>query len=227
MAYVEGEMPIFNGNGNAFGGSEGWWVIILFALIFGWGRNGYGTNGNNGGVTDGYVLASDFANIERKIDGVNSGLCDGFYAMNTGMLNGFSSINQNIMQNGYETRNAVQGVSSQLASCCCDIRQEIAGVNYNIANQLAQTNYNMAKNTCDIIQANQNNTQRIIDFMTNEKIASLQAENTSLKGAISQSEQTGVLLNAINRTPTPAYVVPNPYCCNQYTVSSGCNGSIL
>ncbi len=222
MAYVEGEMPIFNGTNNGFGGAECWWVIILFALIFGWGNNGYGRNTNGGGATDGYILASDFANIERKLDGVNNGICDGFYAMNTGMLNGFSGINQNIMQNGYETRNAIQGVSTQLASCCCDIRQELAGVNYNIANQLAQTNYNMAKNTCDIIQSNKDSTQRIIDFMTCEKISALQSENSLLRNEKSQSEQTGVLLSAINRTPTPAYVVPNPYCCNNV-----CTGTTL
>ncbi len=56
----------------------------LFIVLFGWGGNGWG--GNNGGVMDGYVLTSDFANIERKLDSVNNGLCDGFYAMNTGML---------------------------------------------------------------------------------------------------------------------------------------------
>lgn len=36
--------------------------------------------GNTGaGVVDGYVLTSDFANIERKMDGINNGMCDGFY----------------------------------------------------------------------------------------------------------------------------------------------------
>lgn len=227
MAYVEGEMPIYTGDNRngAFGGSEVWWIVILFAMFFGWGGNGYGPNGS--GATNGYILASDFSNIERKIDGVNNGICDGFFAMNTGMLNGFGTVNQNIMTNGYETRNAIQGLSSQMASCCCDIRQEIAGVNYNIANQFAQTNYNMAKNTCDIIQSSRDNTQRIIDYMTTEKIASLQAENVALKGQISQDAQTGTLLNAINRTPIPSYNVPNPYCCNQYTFSNSCSGSVL
>lgn len=58
---------------NSYGGGmgmwgENWiWIIVLF--LFGWGRNGWGNNaGNSGGVVDGYVLTSDFANVERKID---------------------------------------------------------------------------------------------------------------------------------------------------------------
>lgn len=107
--YVEGDVPYVgttNGNANSgFFGGDGWWAIILFAMIFGWGNNGWGNNGrNSGGVTDGYILASDFSNIERKIDGVNSGICDGFYAMNTGMLNGFAGITQSVMTNGFNFR---------------------------------------------------------------------------------------------------------------------------
>ena len=86
-------MPVQPAN-NYSGGMGMWgqdwiWIIVLF--LFGWGRNGFS---NGSGVTDGYVLASDFSNIERKIDGVNSGVCDGFYAMNTGMLNGFAGVTQ-------------------------------------------------------------------------------------------------------------------------------------
>lgn len=74
-------------NNDMFGGNSAWWIIILFLFCFmGWGGNGFGTTN---GVTDGYVLTSDFANLERKLDGVNNGICDGFYAMNNGMLTGF------------------------------------------------------------------------------------------------------------------------------------------
>ena len=66
-------------------------------MFCGWGGNGWGNNGNSGGVVDGYVLTSDFANVERKIDSVNQGLCDGFYQQaqlvngtNMAMANGFA-----------------------------------------------------------------------------------------------------------------------------------------
>ena len=130
-------------SGNANGANNGWgdngaWFIILF-LIFGWGRNGFGGNGfgSNGGVADNYVLATDFATIERKLDGVNNGICDSTFALNNTMTNGFagvqqtlcqgfSGINQNIVTNRNETRLGTQSLASQLANCCCDIRQQIA-----------------------------------------------------------------------------------------------------
>ena len=69
-----------NGNGFGWGGDGAWWIVLflIFAAFGGWG-NGFGFGGGGNGVMDGYVLTSDFANIERKIDSVNQGLCDGFY----------------------------------------------------------------------------------------------------------------------------------------------------
>lgn len=90
--------PTNNGGGFGWGG-DGAWLIILFLIfaVFGWGGNSWGNNGNSGGVVDGYVLTSDFANVERKIDSVNQGLCDGFYQQaqlvngtNMAMANGFA-----------------------------------------------------------------------------------------------------------------------------------------
>ena len=90
--YVEGDLPVMATNGNCnnggmFGNNGDWiWAFLLFALLGngGWGGVGYG--GGRGGVGENYVLATDFATIERKLDGVNNGLCDGFYAQNTNML---------------------------------------------------------------------------------------------------------------------------------------------
>ena len=90
----EGIVPVMEvgnsggGFSNGFGNNGDWaWIIILF-LIFGNGRGfGNGFGGGGSGVGENYILATDFATIERKLDGVNNGLCDGFYAQNTNMLN--------------------------------------------------------------------------------------------------------------------------------------------
>lgn len=140
-------------NNDGFGGDGSWaWVLIFLIFAFGgWGNRGFGNGfggGSGSGASDNYVLASDFATLQRQIDSgfdrignrvenVNNGLCDGFYAMNTGMLNGFSGvqqamcqgfsgINQAIATNGYETRLGTQNLASQLASCCCNIEKAIA-----------------------------------------------------------------------------------------------------
>lgn len=56
-------------NNNGWGGDWGAWIIIFLIFgLFGWGNNGFGGfGGGNSGVTDGYILASDFSNIERKL----------------------------------------------------------------------------------------------------------------------------------------------------------------
>lgn len=157
-------------NGGLFGDGNGaWWIIILFLFVFmggGWGnRGGFGMSGGSGsggGVADNYVLASDFATVqrqladgfagvERRTDTIINGICDLGYT-NQGLING---INQNVSNsayntltaintNGYENRLASQNLGAQLASCCCDIREGIADsrtqgvMNTNaIQNQLA------------------------------------------------------------------------------------------
>ena len=81
----EGIVPVMEvgnsggGFGNGFGNNGDWaWIIILF-LIFGNGR-GFGNGFGGGGVGENYVLATDFATIERKLDGINNGICDATFA---------------------------------------------------------------------------------------------------------------------------------------------------
>ena len=206
-------------SGNGFGDDgNAWWIILL--LLFGWGRNGYGGFGGGSGVGENYVLATDFATIERKLDSISNGICDTTFALNNTMTNGFanvqntlcqgfSGVNQAISTNGYETRLGVQNLASQLASCCCDIRTAIAdcccttqrgldGINYNMAmntNALQQT---MNNNTRDILESNNNNTRAILDFLTQDKISTLQSENQALKFQASQTAQNSYLTATID-----------------------------
>ena len=105
-----------NRNNDGMWGGDGWWAIIIFAMIFGWG--GFGSNvwgGNGGGMgstaaayTDSAIQRGfDTQSIIGKLDGINNGLCDGFYAMNNGMLTGFNGINTNVMQTGYGIQQAI------------------------------------------------------------------------------------------------------------------------
>lgn len=239
MAYLETDSPINlgNGGGGGFGyGNDAWVLIILFALIFGWGNNGMGFGGNRGsggGVVDGYVLASDFSNIERKIDGVNNGVCDGFYAMNTGMLNGFGNITQSIMQNGYETRNAVQGVGAQLADCCCKTQSAIQGVNFNIAQQTNAINQSLCNGFRDVVDSQNANYRALHDEIVanriedkNAQIAAQQNEITALRLAASQSAQNAYLISELKPCPKPAYITCNPYQSYGCGTASPC-GSVL
>lgn len=230
----------YRNNDGDLGNGSAWWIIILFLFAFagGWG-NGNGVFGGGGatgsGITDGYILTSDFANIERKIDGVNNGLCDGFYAMNTGMLNGFAGINNAItqqtitdMQNTNAIGAQITGLSTQVAQCCCDNRYEnataFANLNYNLATQSCDTLRAISDSTAAITANQDANTRSILDFLTQDRIAELQAENQSLKFAASQQAQNNYLINALMPAPIPAYTVPNPYASY---VGYGCGCSAV
>lgn len=235
-------MALQQGNGSNGGmgfGGNGWGdlaALIVVAGLFGWGNGGFGGGfgGGRGGVGENYVLATDFATIERKLDGVNNGLCDGFYAQNTNMLNGFASVQQTLCQGfngiersiadtnsnlansictlGYQNQAGFNALSTQLAQCCCDTRAAIADVKY--ANE---------RNTCDIIRAGQDNTRAILDYLTTEKISALQAENSGLKAQISNDRQSAYIVNALSpKCPQPAYVVQPP---QQVTFATDCCGN--
>ena len=207
-------------------GDNAWWIIVL--LLFGWGRNGFGNGfGGNGGIGENYVLATDFATIERKLDGINNGICDSTFALNNTVTNGFagvqqtlcqgfSGINQNIVTNGYETRLGTQALASQLANCCCDIRQQISDCCCTTQRGIDAVNYNMAMNTNSIQQTLCNNTRDIIENQNanyralhdeivanrmedkNAQIQAQQNEINSLRLAASQEKQNNYLTATMN-----------------------------
>ena len=249
-----------NGRGNdgdgMFGNSGAWFIVLflIFAVFGGFGR-GFGSGANGGiGAMDNYVLASDFATLqrqidsstatlERKADATQQGLCDGFYAMNTGMLNGFSGvqqamcqgfsgINQAIATNGYETRLGTQNLASQLASCCCDIKEGIQSVNFNMVQNTCALQNTMNMNTRDIIESNNANYRALHDEIVanriedkNAQIQAQQNEINALRLAASQERQNSFLISQLNPTPVPSYPVVNPNCCLNYQVTNGCCGN--
>ena len=244
--FIEGEIPNVvtttgGNNGNSgFWGGDGIWAIILFALIFGYGRNGFGGGfGGYGGsgIGENYVLATDFATIERKLDSVNSGICDATFALNNTVTNGFFGV-QNSLTQGFAGLNTalLQGnyaLSSQFADCCCKTQRAIDGVNYNMATNTCAITNAINMGVRDIVD-NQNANYRAIHEelvankleAKNERIAEQQAQISALQLKASQEAQNNYLLSQLKPCPSAAYIVPNPNCCYDYTVtrnnSCGC-----
>ena len=225
-----------NGSNDGWGG-DGWWIILLFLFSgFGWGGNGMWGSGANGGratTREEISYGFDMNGLENGIRGIQQGLCDGFYAMNTGMLNGFSGVqstlcqgfsgvNQSItnatiadMQSTNSLENNIQAVGTQLAACCCDIRSDVskgfADLGYALATQECATRQAVTDAARDIIASNEAGTRAILDFLTQDKIAALTAENQTLKFAASQQAQNAYLISELGcKCPVPAYVVQNP-----------------
>lgn len=226
-----------------FGGENGaWWIIIL--LLFGWGGRGFGGGfGGQGYGNGGYCgcgvpatqadLAAGFNNsaVLNNLDSIENALCQGFNGVNTAIL-----------QSGYQTQAGINTLSHQLADCCCATQRAIDGVNYNLATQACDTRNTIQNTTRDIIDNANANSRAILDFLTKDKIDTLQSENLALRFAASQSAQnafitanqeaqTAELIRRLGADcPTPAYVVqpPTPVnfptnCCGQVQFGNGCN----
>lgn len=233
MAYVEGEMPISTGptyayppyGNNGFFGGDGIWAILLFAMIFGGWNGGFGGYGNGGygagnailNATDNNQLHNELNALEvsNKLDNITSNL-------NTS----FGNVTNAITQSGYETRLGLAEMGYNQANCCCQTREAITGVGNSIANQIADLKYTLATEECATRQASANNTQKIIDFMTQDKLASLTAENLQLKTQIDNGMQTSTIINALRPTPVPAFNAANLYGFYGNGLG-GCNGGSI
>ena len=222
-----------SGGWGGFGGDGGWWFIILFLALFcGWGGNGFGNNrGNSGGVVDVYVLASDFANIERKMDLINGGLCDGFYAVNNSLLTGFGNAELSRCNQQAALMQQLNNMAMQAQECCCENRAAVAQVRYDMASQACDTRNTVQNSTRDIIDAMNCGFRSIDQRLTAQELAAKDAkiaeQNQQLimaNLAASQATQTNEIRDYVygqfvhyNPRPVPAFEVPAPY---QY---SGCN----
>lgn len=214
-----------SGNGFGFGGDGAWFLIILFLFAFcGWGGNGWGNNaGNSGGVVDGYVLASDFSNIERKMDLINGGLCDGFYAVNNTLLTGFGNAELSRANQQAALMQQLSAMQMQAANCCCENRAAVAQVRYDMATQACDTRNTVQNATRDIVENQNANSRAILDFLTNSKMRDLESANQELRLAASQAAQNNYLISQLRPTPIPAYASCNPWA-GSYTGCSGCSG---
>jgi hypothetical protein len=214
-----------SGNGFGFGGDGAWFLIILFLFAFcGWGGNGWGNNaGNSGGVVDGYVLASDFSNIERKMDLINGGLCDGFYAVNNTLLTGFGNAELSRANQQAALMQQLNAMQMQAANCCCENRAAVAQVRYDMATQACDTRNTVQNATRDIVENQNANSRAILDFLTNSKMRDLESANQELRLAASQAAQNNYLISQLRPTPIPAYASCNPWA-GSYTGCSGCSG---
>lgn len=230
-------MPAYGSNNGGFGNGFGsdWIGLIVILAILGWGNGGFGGFGGFGGgrgyaepcATQADVRAAvDQQTLISKLDQQTYGLADSTYALNNAITSGFNGVQASLCQ-------GFNGIDRAIADCCCTTQRSIDNVNYNLATQ-----------SCDIKHAINDSTRSILDFLTTDKIATLQAENQNLKLKASQAEQnayitanqqaqTAELIRRLGADcPVNAYVVqpPTPVtfpvnCCGQfngYGYNNGC-----
>jgi hypothetical protein len=230
MAYVEGELNLngYGSNNGGMWGQDGIWAILLLALL---GNRGFGFGGGYGGGSGavagdlyGYQLgklattndvASGFSTSEIMSDlnsillsnaqgfaGINSAIANSTSTLGYNMLQGFHGVDNAVCTLGYNMATGFNTLGHQISDCCCGVKSAIADLKYSNEAQ-----------TCQILTNQTAQTQRIIDYLTNEKIEGLRAENVALKGRISNDAQSAYILERLSPCPKPAYYVPNPNCC--------------
>ncbi len=241
MAYFEGEIPVVTTgcNNNNNGGWNDWSWIIGLAVVGGiFGNGGFGFGGGNRGNFCGTPatqadLAAGFNNsaVLSSLNDIKLGQANainynnqGFAGLNSVINQGFAGVDNAICTLGYQSQAGFNALGTQLASCCCDIRQAISDCCCTTQRSIDSVKYENAKNTCDIIRAGQDNTRAILDYLTGEKIASLQAENSGLKAQISNDRQSRFIIDELRNgnCPVPAYITCDPRVPVNYNTGCGC-----
>lgn len=194
-----GLQPVYNvnGDGDGWGGGGSWWAIMLFFLLA-WG-GGWGGNRNQEALTRADLCQGfNFNNLDSAVRGVQSGLCDGFYAMNTGMLNGFGSVNQNLNESRFASQ-----------QCCCETNRNIDSVKFE-----------NAQNTCEITSAIHSEGEATRALITQNEMQKLRDELADAKLANSQCAQNAYLVNQLQPVARPAYITASPYAASACSCGS-------
>ena len=191
------------------------WVLFLFFLMA-WGNGGFWGNNRNG-VNDpavqGALTRSDLfegfntQDINSQLRGITNGVCDSAYAIN----NGIKDLGMNMMQGFDGTNQRLADLGYQVQNCCCQTNRNLDSIRYE-----------NAKNTCDVINAVNASTQRVIDQMTTDKIDDLRTELQSAQLQLSNNNQTANLIATLRPFPQPAYITCSPYTSTNAPISCGC-----
>lgn len=221
------------GNGGfGFGDGNGWWILLLFILMGGWG-NGFG-GGFDGGL---YPWMNNSQNINdgfrdqmlgNQINGIQNSITSGFGDVQTALCGGFAGITNTMNQNTMADMERSFAVQTQLSNCCCENRAATADLKYTIATENCADRAALSDGIRDLLAATQAQTQTILDKMCQQEIDNLKAQNIALQNqvnmqnlAASQTAQTAALIadntaqtqyivNRVAPYPIPAYTVANP-----------------
>lgn len=208
------------GNGGLGGFGDGWLGLILFAMIFGWGRGGFG-GGFGGGeagapwATQADVRAAvDQQTLISKLDQQTYGLADSTYALNNAITNGFHGVD-----------NAICTLGHQISDCCCTTQRAIDGVNFNMATQFCNLGNTIQTTTRDINDTIRDGFARMEAQANARYVAELERKlNACDRDSALQGLGT-YLINTLRPSPIPAYQSCNPFAASYgvgYNNGCGC-----
>jgi len=240
-------------NGNCFGDQSGWWIILLFLCLGGWG-NGFGGNGGNGFVPN-YLYATntdalinnrfDTASLAGQLSGIQSAITDGFASAEVASCNRAMAD----MERSFASQTAITGgltnVSSQLANCCCENRLASADLKYTIATENCADRQALNEGVRDILANQTAGIQRILDKLCDQELLAERRENDQLRQQLNMANlqasqvaqtaelrqsgatQLNQLVSELRSCPIPAQPVYGStpiFTCNSNS-GCGCSGN--
>ena len=197
-----------NGDGNGMFGGD--WMAMWFLLaLLGFGGNGGWGFGNNGGNNMlGYEIGRAATQADVASGFSTSEIMSDLNDILMGQTQGFAGVQQTLCQ-------GFNGINQAISDCCCQTQRSIDSVNFNAE-----------RNTCKLLQNQDANTQRIIDWLNCKETQALRDEVLTYKFRESQAQQNAYLVDQIIPRARPAYAACNPntglFGCGYGNFNNGC-----
>ena len=204
-AYLYGLM---GNNNNGFFGNNGFESIIaliIVAAIFGNGNFGFGWGGNNGNNSaEREMLMSaiqrngvDLSQLAQTIGVSNDRIHDAIGNVSTQICNlaGQQGLSFQQVINSIQAGNCA--LTSQIASCCCDLKGAIKDVAIGQERGFSSVAYETQRQTCDIEKAIAASTSQIMEGQRAAELRDLQDKLDALR---EKNAQQAVILNNAQQT---------------------------
>lgn len=168
-----------NGGNSGFGwGGDGFWIILLFILLGGWGgNNGFGGGNGNGlypwmnqsnQISEGFqnqMLNDNITGIQNSLNGISTQLCN----------NQMADLERSFAAQTANTA-GMTALQAQLAQCCCDNRLATCQTQNIVATESAAT-----RNTI------QGSVQTIMDKLCALELDGYKRENDNLRSQLNMA----------------------------------------
>ena len=196
--YSLSDIAAVSGN-EAYGGSAGWWLIILFLFAF----MGGGNWGGNGRAVTANEVQNDFnfASLERQNQGIIDNIHQAGYDV-TGAVKDGNTFTQSMMKDiAYDINGELKDNAYHLAEDIRDTNTLVQQNGYELAKGFCGVNshidaikYDNAMNTKELLASNNAQTQKILDVLTSNRMADMQSQINQL--------QLQAALNGVVRYPS-------------------------
>lgn len=210
---IDPNMLLAMRNNSGFGGEGGWFMWVIFLLIFtGWGGNGFGWGNQNDGNLPNMI--NNDAGRELLMSAIQ-GNGNAIGQLATTLNCDIKQINSTLQAMATQLQNSNSQLASQLAQCCCDnkmaicqqtntLQSSINGVGNAMERGFSDNAFRMQTLACDLKTSANDNTRAILgkldqieDSRKDREIASLTAQLTASQSRAERQSELQPIYKAL------------------------------